>query len=78
MAKHDPHPCKRQMLTHFHTKSYSDAFKCPVCGAVHRFNLNYLGNRRVPMCDGETIKAGEKLTLAEWQAATAKAREASQ
>lgn len=50
---HEPAECKRQMGLHlrFATKSWSDSFKCPVCGEAKRFNLNFLGGKRV-MCDG--------------------------
>lgn len=36
----------------FHTKSWSAAFKCRVCGKSRRWNLNFLGNRFVPVCNG--------------------------
>ncbi len=74
MSKHTPHPTKQTGRLHYHTKSYSDEFVCPVCGLARRFNLNYLGNRRVPMCDGKQIKAGDKLTFAEYQALKARAK----
>lgn len=63
MLVHSPHPCKKLggMELHYSNKNYSDRFKCSVCGNSRRFSLNFLGGRRVPMCDGKNIKAGEKL-----------------
>ena len=37
--------------THFSGKSYSVRFECPSCHRRGRFNLSYLGPRRV-ICDG--------------------------
>jgi predicted RNA-binding Zn-ribbon protein involved in translation (DUF1610 family) len=37
--------------THFSGKSYSVKFECPSCHRTGRFNLSYLGPRRV-ICDG--------------------------
>jgi predicted RNA-binding Zn-ribbon protein involved in translation (DUF1610 family) len=37
--------------THFSGKSYSVKFECPSCHRTGRFNLSYLGLRRV-ICDG--------------------------
>lgn len=55
---HEPTPCRQLGGVHlqFATKSYSDAFECSCCGKVRRFN-----HRRVPMCDGTGIKAGDRL-----------------
>ena len=50
-------------------KSYSDKFLCPVCGNARRFNLNFLSNRRVPHCDGNQIKAGDRLEYTAYRAA---------
>lgn len=51
MSTHTPGPCKRQNIVHYSGKSYSDAFKCPMCGRVGRYNLSFLGSRNV-VCDG--------------------------
>ena len=61
-AVHALVPCAQDNRSiDFHTKSYSYEFCCPICRKTRRFNTNYLGSRRVPMCDGKQIKAGPKL-----------------
>ena len=49
---HDETECKRDNMTlQYHYKSWSVKFACPVCGRSGRFNLNFLGRRRI-ICDG--------------------------
>ena len=48
---HESAVCARENQVHFHGTSWSDSFKCPVCGRRGRYNLNFLGPRRV-FCDG--------------------------
>ena len=52
-GRHAPAECKRLGGLHqrFATKSWSDAFECSACGVRQRFNLNFLGGKRV-VCDG--------------------------
>lgn len=67
---HSPHPCRRRkgIYLRYSTKNWSDEFACPACGLSRRYNLNLLGSRRVPMCDGERIVAGPALPFGEWRA----------
>jgi hypothetical protein len=69
---HNPAPCKRRkgLYLRYSAKNWSDEFVCCACGKARRFSLNYLGLRRVPMCDGESIKAGEALEWEAWRALT--------
>lgn len=61
-VQHQPVVAKRDPKSiDFHTKSYSFDFRCPQCGKVRRFNTNYLGGRRLPLCDGIAIKPTERL-----------------
>jgi len=48
--------------THFSGKSYSVRFECPSCHRTGRFNLSYLGLRRV-ICDGMKFT---KVAREEW------------
>lgn len=50
---HEPTVCKRKMGMDlaYNGKNWSDAFRCPVCGAQKRYNLNFLGGHKV-ICDG--------------------------
>jgi len=56
-------PCKKMGGIHlqYSNKNYSDLFMRITCGKSRRFSLNFLGGRRVPMCNGHEIKAGDKL-----------------
>src|ERR1700758_1576377 len=76
---HELHPTRQLKgpYQQFHTKSWSDMFECPVCGLRRRFNLNYLGSRRVPMCDGSKIVAGPLMDWSEWKALTDRAKGAA-
>jgi hypothetical protein len=48
--------CKREQHVHYSGKSYSDSFVCPICSNHRRYNLNFLGSRKV-FCDGRKIQA---------------------
>lgn len=73
---HAAHPTRRLMGAHlqYRTKNWSDAFECPVCGLRRRFSLNFLGNRRVPMCDGKKITAGPVLSFDDYRSAVEAAK----
>jgi len=53
---HPPAVCVRMMglELQYSFKTWSDRFKCPVCGASQRRSLNFLGSRKL-VCDGERI-----------------------
>lgn len=57
-STHDAAECTRAggFELHYHGKNWSDRFVCPICGNSRRYNLNYLGRRKV-YCDGRTIVA---------------------
>lgn len=63
-------PCKRMkgIYLQYSYKNYSDLFVCITCGKTRRFSLNFLGGRRVPMCNGKTITASEKLSFEAYKA----------
>ena len=48
---HDSADCVRVGPQHYHYRSWSDRFECLICHRAARFNLNFLGQRRV-VCDG--------------------------
>lgn len=68
MAIHAPTETKRLGGLHlrFATKSWSDAFECPVCKRQLRFNLNFLGGK-ILLCDGSD-KKWRRLARWEWAA----------
>jgi hypothetical protein len=72
---HEAHPARElgPKYVQFHTKSYSTMFECPCCGLRRRYNLNYLGQRKVPMCDGVKMTVTDRLSFSEWTAAKNKA-----
>lgn len=49
--------------THYSSKNYSVAFKCPTCGRTQRQSLNFLGSK-VMVCDGEKM---HKVARWEWR-----------
>jgi len=51
-ALHELTVCVRQDKRHYHNRSHSEEFRCPICGRIGRQNLNWLGNRRGVYCDG--------------------------
>jgi hypothetical protein len=66
MFAHEAAVCKRTGPQHFHTKSWSDRFECSVCKRARRFNLNFLGGRRVVFCNGEKMYRSEHLSVEEF------------
>lgn len=58
---HEPVQCNRLhgWMLRYHNKSWSDAFECPTCKTRRRFNINYLGRRRI-MCDGQKFTKVER------------------
>jgi hypothetical protein len=74
--QHTAEPCRQVggVEQHYSNKNYSDKFVCGVCGKSRRFSLNFLGNRRVPMCDGVNIKSGETLDYHTYRALKERAK----
>lgn len=53
---HEAAVCVRLMGVHLrYSKSWSDAFECPVCRQRKRYNLNFLGGRDV-VCTGVKVE----------------------
>ena len=62
---HTPEYCKRIGPQHYHYRSWSDRFECPVCGRTRRYNLNYLGHKAV-LCRGDRFAT---MRMAEYEEA---------
>lgn len=75
-AAHEPAQCRRVggAELRYHTKNWSDAFRCPVCERQRRYCLNYLG-RQFVWCDG-VVFATSKIPGARPLGATQSAQEA--
>jgi len=58
---HEPTICNVTGYGHYHYKNWSHDFRCPSCGRVGRFSLNFLGQRHV-MCDGTKFTKQPKET----------------
>lgn len=73
--EHVKQPCRQAggINLQYSNKNYSDLFVCIECGKSRRFSLNFLGGRRVPMCDGVNIKGGDKLDYQAYRAMKDKA-----
>lgn len=50
--EHPSKVCQLMGERRYHNRSHSDLFACPECGRHGRFNLNWLGNRKVVVCVG--------------------------
>lgn len=69
LAVHPMSACKKDARTiDFHVKSYSFEFACPRCGKRRRMNTNYLGGRRLLLCDGTRIKPSARLSWDDYRA----------
>lgn len=68
-ASHTRVVAKRDLKSiDFHVKSYSFEFACPRCGKRRRMNTNYLGSRRLMLCDGLQIKPSARLSWDDYHA----------